>query len=175
MKKLFLALIFAGFSFVAYLYIYLGFSRKVDIELAKRGPHYLLFQEHLGAYHQIGPLIHAAEQWASINNVHCPRTFGEFIDDPQAIDQDRLRSRAGCVLLTPLNTLPTEFKFEERPEQLFVVARFSGSPSVGPFTVYPKVRDFMDQNRLKAAGPVIEIYTVDGSDVTTEFLFPIEN
>jgi AraC family transcriptional regulator len=172
-KKIFLALFLSAVGFVIYLYTYLGFSREVQIEVGERGPLYLLYKNHLGAYHQIGPTITAAENWTNANNVLCPQTFGEFLDDPKTMDQDRLRSRAGCVLDRKLNDPPGDFVYEERPRQKYIIARFAGSPSIGPFKVYPKVRKYIEDNRLKpSSSPVIEIYTISGANVTTEYLFP---
>lgn len=176
-KKLFLALILAAVGFVFYLYSYLGFSRPVEIQIEKREALHLLFKNHLGAYHQIGPVISEVEQWASAQNVHCPQTFGEYVDDPAALDQDRLRSRGGCLLTSPLNEkleLPKDFSHEDRPSRQYVVARFQGSPSIGPMKVYPLAQKFIEDQRLKPSGAVIEIYTINGQEVTTEFLFPIE-
>ena len=174
MNKIFLFLFLAGIGFIVYLYFYLGFTKDVQIEVAARGPLLLLSSPHTGAYHQIGPAITKVEAWAKDNNVHCPKSFAEFLDDPDAMDQDRLRSRGGCLLTSaPTNNTPADFHFEEREKKKYVVARFLGAPSIGPFKVYPRVREFIQERRLKRSGPVIETYTVDGPNVTTEFLFPI--
>lgn len=176
-KKFFLALAITAVGFVFYMYSYLGFNRPVEIELGERQMLQLLAKNHMGAYHQIGPVISDVEQWANAHNIHCPQTFGEYLDDPAAMDQDRLRSRGGCVLTSPLPAdleLPKGFAKGERPARKYVIARFQGSPSIGPMKVYPLAQKFIEDQRLKVSGAVIEIYTVNGKDVTTEFLFPIE-
>lgn len=171
-KTIFLALFLGAVGLVIYLYVHLGVSRNVEIEVGERGPLYLLYKNHLGAYHQIGPTIDEVERWARSNSIHCPQTFGEFLDDPKAMDQDRLRSRAGCLLSAKLTSPPGEFTYEERPAQKYVIAKFEGSPSIGPFKVYPKVQKFIEDNRMSTpSNPVIEIYTVNGAKVTTEYLF----
>lgn len=173
-KKLVLALLLAAIGFVFYVYSYLGVNRDVKIQTVERGPLILLYKNHMGAYHQIQPTITAVEDWAQKNNLLCPKTFGEFLDDPKAMDQDRLRSHAGCVLLSPLPETPAELSYEEKPPRRYVVAQFEGAPSVGPFAVYPKVTEYIEKNRLKWSGQTIEIYTVNGSQVSTEYLFPID-
>ncbi len=108
------------------------------------------------------------------NNLSCARTFGEYLDNPEAIDQDRLRSRGGCVLSTAYQgKLPDGMHYEERPANRYVVGRFTGSPSIGPFKVYPKIFAYLDSQRLKSTGTNLEVYTVNGEEVSTEYLFPI--
>lgn len=169
-------LVLTGLSLAAYLYFYLGFTQPVEITVEERGPLVLVYRLHLGAYHQIAPAIIEVEKWARDNGVACPKTFGEFLDDPASVDQDRLRSHAGCVVEKEVAvTLPEGFNQEVRPKRHYVVGRFSGSPSIGPIKVYPKVKDYLQTQRLKSASlAVIETYLIRGENVTTEFLFPIE-
>jgi DNA gyrase inhibitor GyrI len=155
-----------------YLYVYLGVSKPVTIQQAQRGPLYLLYKDHMGPYHKIGSVIDAAEAWAHAHGVACPRTFGEFLDDPQAVDEDRLRSHAGCLLDSKPAGSTDDFTFEERPAQRYVVGRFEGSPSIGPFKVYPKIRKYIETERLRTSGPNLEVYRVNGEAVETEYLFP---
>ncbi len=175
-KYIFLSL-FVGLIFMAvYLWNYLGMDRSVQISKGQRGPFLMLYKKHMGAYHHIMPTISAVEKWATDNGASCSVTFGEFLDDPAAVDQDRLRSRGGCFLRAPLaqdKNLPEGFAFESREPRQFVIARFSGAPSVGPFKVYPEVEDYLETHRLKKDGAVIEVYHVNGSQVETEYLFPI--
>lgn len=175
-KNLIIAVFAIALSLAVYLYVYLGFYKPVEIEIGTRGPLAMLYKDHLGAYHMIGPIITDVETWARENKIECAKTFGEYIDDPAAIDQDRLRSHGGCLIPGPLASPPTApMKFELRPEKTYVIARFSGSPSIGPFKVYPKAHKFIEEKRLRVSVPVIETYDVRGGNVTTEFLFEIES
>lgn len=90
----------------AYMMFYLGIFKPVDIRVEKRGPFILLFKQHIGPYHQILPVLQEAENWAASHGLHCAQTFGEYLDDPHEIDEDRLRSHAGCLLEAPLATAP---------------------------------------------------------------------
>jgi hypothetical protein len=87
-----------------------------------------------------------------------------------------LRSRGGCLSEEQFKgQVPDGFTFEERPVHEYVVAKFSGSPSIGPYKVYPKVKSYAAEKGLKLGDAVIEVYTVEGSYVTTTYCFPIEN
>jgi hypothetical protein len=157
-----------------YLYFYLGMTKPVVIDVGERGPFVMVYKEHLGAYHQINATIEAVENWAKDHDLRCELTFGEYLDDPSAVEQDRLRSRGGCIFaLRPPVPLPAEFTLEERPAKKYVIGKFEGAPSAGPFKVYPKVREYIELQRLKQSGAVIETYLIRGEKVTTEFLFPL--
>jgi effector-binding domain-containing protein len=156
------------------LVIYLGFYKPVDISVERRGPLHLLFKSHNGAYHEIGPTIREIEDWAMNHHLACDKTFGEYLDDPEVMDQDRLRSRGGCILNSEPPILPANFQYEERPRLIYVVGRFSGSPAIGPMKVYPKIKRYIAEHHLKATGAVIETYKIDGQNVETEYLFPLD-
>lgn len=157
-----------------YLYFYLGIYRPVTVTLEPRGPFYLVFKPHLGPYHKILPVIQDVEAWANGHHLGCQTTFGEYLDDPQSVDEDRLRSRGGCVLKSALPTPPADYEYQPRPERSYAVGHFDGSPAIGPYKVYPKVQKFLEEHRLKSTSPVIEMYTVTGEDVVTEYLFAID-
>ena len=174
LKTAFLAVASLVVVLAVYLYFYLGIYRPVTVTLEPRGPFYLVFKPHLGPYHQILPVIHEVETWASGHHLNCQTTFGEFLDDPQTVDEDRLRARAGCVLTAPLPAPPADFEYQARAERTYAVGHFAGSPAIGPYKVYPKVQTFLEEHRLKSSSPIIEVYTVKGEDVLTEYLFAID-
>jgi hypothetical protein len=168
-------IVLAFLGLATYLFFYLGVNKPVTVELGERGPFHLLYGNHLGAYHEIGPVISEVEKWARSQHVDCPLTFGEYLDDPNAVDQDRLHSRGGCVLNAKPNVAwPETFSYEERPQGHFAIGHFEGSPAIGPWKVYPKIKDFLDARRLKNNGPVLETYLIRGEHITTEYLFPVE-
>lgn len=161
-------------AFAIYLYSYLGVSEPVEITKGEAGPFVMLYQEHRGPYHLIGEKIAAVEKWALAQNLGCSRTFGEYLDDPESSDEDRLRSQGGCLLPTPPQVpLPEGFKVKEIPLKNYVIARYKGSPAISPFTVYPKVKTYVYDNRIKIAAGAIEIYEIHGARVTTQYLFEI--
>lgn len=174
LKKIILSLFVCLVVFAFYVMNYTGYFNPVELSTREEGPLHLVYKEHRGAYHGIGTVIGEVEKWAQDNGIPCTRSYGEFLDDPAAVDQDRLRSRGGCVLneASPV-PLPEEFKSDNKPRRSYVVALFEGAPGISPFTVYPKALEYIAAQRLKSDGPVIEIYSVNGTSVVTEYLFPI--
>ena len=80
-----------------YFYWYLGGWRSVTITEKKMGPYFMLAKDHVGAYHKIAPVIQEVESWAKSQSLDCSKTFGEYLDDPETVEQGRLKSRGGWL------------------------------------------------------------------------------
>ena len=153
----------------------LGSFKEVVITEGQRGPYKMVFKKHVGAYHKIVPVLEEVETWAKANGEACKLSFGEFIDDPDVIAEDRLRSKAGCVVEKKWDlVLPEGFGFQEIPAHLFVIGEFDGAPSIGPIKVYPKAKEYIEAHGYKQIGPTYEIYEViSDQSVKTTYLFPV--
>lgn len=171
--------------FILYIMQYTGAFKSVTVGMDQRGPYTLIYKEHTGAYHQIVSAIQNVETWAKENKLKCRLSFGEYFDNPDMVEEGRLKSRGGCLIdpLVPEEmlifkklTLPTDFKTDVIPETKAVVALFSGTPGIGPMKVYPKANEFIQKGNLKKKGSVIEIYEVfDHKSMNTTYLWPVEN
>lgn len=163
-------------SFGIFLANYLGAFKDVEITTRTEGPLKIVYVEHVGPYHKVNKVIERIEKYMASINVKCGRTFGEYLDDPQVVEEARLRSKIGCVLETVPEKLSDELKVSEIPAGQYVVAVFTGSPGIGPMKVYPRVNDYMLKNNLKQSGAVIEIYEIhsitEKNAMTTTYLFP---
>jgi AraC family transcriptional regulator len=157
-----------------YLFFHLGFLRSVTLKEENRKSLYLMYLSHLGAYEQVSFIITDAEKAAVAKKISCEQTFAQFFDDPEITDQDRLRSRAGCLTKNLLQEPPDGWKVEEIPSQKYLVVTFEGSPAIGPWKVYPKAKEYFVEHRLTSDGTTIEIYTIHDDAMTTEYLFPIK-
>lgn len=163
-------------SVAIYLYFFLGFLKPVHITQEIRAASATLGQSHLGAYHEILATIEAVEQFAKAHQIPCPQTFGHYLDNPDQVDVARLRSVGGCIVpaVGSNEILPSNIQAGTIPMGRYLVASFEGSPSIGPFVVYPKVKAFANEQGLKLHDDVYEIYHIDGMSVRTEFLFSID-
>jgi len=164
--------IFLGIT--GYFYWYLGGWKNVTITEKKLGPFYLLAKNHIGPYHKIAPVIMEVEEWAKGQNLDCKKTFGEYFDDPQSVEEGRLKSRGGCLLQEKpsITTLPEGVEIVEVPEKDYVVANFDGSPAIGPMKVYPKVTKHLEAMNKKIGGAVLEVYEIHSqTSMSTTYLF----
>lgn len=173
-KFIVLLVISSVFVFCVTVYFRLGGHKDASVKIGQAEAMYVISKSHVGAYHKINSVITEVENWATKNNLPCLRTFGEYIDNPREKDEDRLRSEGGCILsaaLTP-EQVPADYHYREMPARQAVLASFEGAPSIGPFKVYPAVEKFMQENKLTATGPVIEIYEIkSANEATTRYVF----
>jgi effector-binding domain-containing protein len=161
-----------------YFMWYLGGFKPVTIQEKIVGPLKLLYKEHVGPYHKVAPTIIEMETWAKAHDVDCHKTFGQYLDDPRAIEEGRLRARVGCVVddlsAKVLADLGTDIHVEDIPEHNYVTALFEGSPGIGPMKVYPKVDEYLEAKKASLSGPVIEVYEIHSEKaMTTTYLFPL--
>ncbi len=163
----------------------MGAMKPVEISKETFGTVHVLTKDHLGAYHKIVPVISEVENWARANGEPCLQSFGEYFDDPEKNDEDRLKSRGGCLLTKTKEEAEKEWAGKIPPgmsiatleAKAAVKAVYSGAPSLGPVKVYPKVFEYMKLNDLKQAGAIVEIYQFDEktSQGTTAYIFPVQS
>lgn len=159
-------------SLLAYLAFYLGVFKPVEMDMGEFGPYHLVFKKHVGAYHKIVPVIEEVEVWARAHGEACKTSFGEYLDDPKSVEQERLRSNGGCIVDSPMQDLPPGFEQKAIDRQFFIHAFFSGSPAIGPYKVYLKATNQMEEKGLVPNGPVYELYEVlPDQKMKTEYFF----
>ena len=169
-----LSILLSLIAMAGYLYIYLGAFKKVDIHLVDKPPFHVVYKTHLGPYHKINSVIQSVEKWAQKHNLPCPETFGEYLDDPNQVPHDRLRSHGGCVMPKIRFTLPSDLYQRTVNAHSYIEARFSGSPAIGPFIVYPKIKKFAKNQHLTIQSKSFEIYQIYGANkITTRYLMPL--
>ena len=165
-------------SFGLFLSNYLGAYSKVDISDSNQGPFQTVYLDYMGPYHKISKQLEKVENYMKSQGAPCGRTFGEYLDDPQVVEEARLRARAGCIVQAVPQNLPEGLKADIIQPRHYVVAVFTGSPGIGPLKVYPKVNTYMNEKTLKQKGAVIEIYEIhsitEKNAMTTTYLFPVE-
>lgn len=169
-----LGLILGG---LVYLSNYLGYFKPVTVTEVEEPAKKLLYKKHYGPYHKIVPTIREVESWARGNGHPCQFSFGNYIDDPNLVEQDRLRSRGGCLVDEFPQKMPEGFEIDTLPAGKFVKAHFEGSPGIGPFKVYPAALGYIADHRLARdeAFGVLEVYEVhDDQRMTTNYFFPLK-
>lgn len=174
LRSFLIAVLLVVITLSIYMANYLGAFKAVDITEAERPAMKLVYKDHTGSYHKIVSIIEQVEAWAKENKINCTESFGEYIDDANAIEESRLRSRGGCIVTKIPASLPEGFQSREVPARKYVIATFEGSPGIGPLKVYPKAESYMKERQLVMDGPVMEIYVVHSERaMTTTYLFPL--
>ena len=182
MRYIIIAISATVLMFMGRLIYHVGYFKPVEIVEKQMGPYYLLYKDHIGPYHKITPSIEEIETWAKQQSIPCLQSFGRFHDDPDLVEEERLRSNAGCILsdkegqsVQALNIpFPEGYRLEKLESGNYLTATFEGAPSIGPIKVYPKARDYATGIGKLIGNPIIEIYTIKAdNEMTTEYLFPM--
>lgn len=172
--------------FALYLFQYTGAFTSVTVATDQRPEMNVIFKDYKGAYHQIVSTIEEVETWAKKNDLKCRLSYGEYLDNPNQVEEGRLRARAGCIVdplvpseITQFNKLKTKlpqgFKADTILPMKAVVAVFSGAPGIGPLKVYPKAQDYISKEKLVSLGSVFEIYEIfDSKSMQTTYLWPVQ-
>jgi hypothetical protein len=174
------ATFFIVFIFIASLAIRLGVFKPVVFDTHDYGPLTLIYKNHVGPYHKLNSTITEIEAWTKAQGISCDKTFGEYLDDPKAVEQERLKSNGGCLVdaasiqqLTP--EILKDYKTKTIDRRQYLRGTFSGSPAIGPYKVYMKAASLSEKKGFLFDGPTIEVYKVTGQDsMDTEYLFPVK-
>lgn len=157
-----------------YLYVYLGAFNEPKIQQPADYGFKLIYKKHTGEYFKIAEVISEVESWARDNNIPCRKTIGIFLDDPKISNEKRLRSEGGCLVQKPVENLPNSYFYKELLPQKYISASFDGSPAIGPMVVYPEVFEWSQKQGFKIDGAILEVYTIQGKGVLTEYYFPLK-
>lgn len=184
-------IIFILLGFAGFMFYHLGALKPVQIvKQTNRPAMFMLYKDFMGPYHKTVTVIEEVEKWAKSQKIDCSLSFGQYLDEPEGMEEARLRSYGGCIiknekqlnledLRLSLGAIPPSFRLIETPMADYVVATFEGSPGIGPIKVYPKVFDFMKEQNVTQNGPVTEVYEILNEKeiraMKTTYLFPIFN
>lgn len=171
-----LPLMFALIIYGVYLANYLGAFKSVVIAEKEIGPLQLVFKTHIGAYHKINDDLQFMESWAKQKGIDCKKTFGEYLDNPDTVDEKRLRANVGCLVdqSIALTSADEQEKIQQKTleSQKYVTAEFLGASSIGPIKVYPRVKEYFKKMNYEFPDKSIEIYEIhSASSMTTQYLF----
>lgn len=162
-------------SGVGFLLVRNGAFLPVELTIEERGPFVVLGKTHVGPYHKIISDLEDVENWAKSAKVNCAETFAEFFDDPNIVEQERMKSEVGCLIERAPDKIPAEFKTRIIARRKYIVAKYHGSPALGPYKVYNKIDDEKKANHLESNGSPLEIYKVlSPSELETTYLFPVK-
>ena len=95
MKYVLVFVLMTLLSFGVYLANYLGAFKSVEVRKEMQGPYLMLYLDHMGPYHKIVSKIEEVEKWANENKFDCRKSFGEYMDDEEKVEEAQLKSIVG--------------------------------------------------------------------------------
>ena len=175
MRPIFAGLALFIIGMLAWASIKLGFFKDVVLSEQAQTELHLVYLEHIGPYHKILESLEKVEDWAKKNSIDCSKSFGHFLDDPNVVEHERLRSHVGCVVVDFSKDLPPDFKTKVLPAGKYLTAEFMGSPAIGPMKVYRTAQKKFAEKGLTPPEDIIEIYQrLDEKTMKTIYLFRMQ-
>ena len=151
-----------------------GLFQKLEFTTQEIGPISMVYVEHTGPYQKIGEKFDQVAKYLDENKIKYTQGIGEYLNSPQEVKQEDLKSNAGFIVDKPVKNLKEPFKFKTFEKKLYLTTSFKGSPAIGPFLVYPKSTAWMTQNNYELNGSCCELYKdKNGNNMTTEYLFGV--
>jgi hypothetical protein len=157
---------------------YFGAFAPVQVREREIGPFVMIYESHQGTYRKTGASVKKLMALAKEKKVNPIAGFAMYLDNPQTVPENSLRSEAGilvdesmaAILKSDLGT----YQMRPYPQVRAVVSElpFRGTPSIiiGALKSYPKIFEFMKNLNYPPAYSV-EIY--DFNKHTTLYAFPI--
>ena len=153
---------------------YYGGFKKISPTVQECGGETLVYEKITGDYKQSG--VVSDRVYHKLVNEHGIETykgFGIYYDNPQTVEQDKLRADIGCILesgFDKLEALKVDFEVTEYPVREYLVAEFpyKGTPSMllGIMKVYPALNTYSEENGYTLDSPVMEIWDETNKRIT---------
>ncbi|MBM9501211.1 GyrI-like domain-containing protein [Leptospira sp. 201903071] len=161
---------------------YMGAFDQVQVKEENRGPFYVLSHDRIGDYRNVGVSFEILQKELPAKGIQNFKLFGIYLDNPNEVSKEKLRSEVGVILTEPLARVPEglslDLKLRTIPEKKYVLAEFPLknflSIFLGIYKVYPVVFQACETRgcNLKEK-PSMEIYEPLTEHKTT-YLVPLD-
>ncbi|MBN2715671.1 MAG: hypothetical protein JXX14_07430 [Deltaproteobacteria bacterium] len=169
-------------TLVGILLILNGYGLFTKVTFSKRdmGPYLLVYDKWVGDYKVTGAIMkNVSNDLLEQHGIKCASRFGLYLDNPQKVPTEKLRSIGGCVVTgrteRQLKALRLKFDVYQFPRTRSVVSDFpfKGTLSIvlGVMKVYPRLSEFLIAGNIRP-GPVMELY--NASKATITYISPIQ-
>lgn len=173
-------ILFAALALVGLILFYVswnvGLFKPVVIEQVTVPKATLVFQKHIGPYHEVGKVFEAVEKQMAEAQKPCFRTFGRYYDNPDQVEAERLRADIGCWFEEPVTSPPSGLFVEESASFEALRGTFDGAPWMTAFKVYSTLkRESFQRNLYVETSPALELYEKTQTGFRTQVHFRIPN
>ncbi|MBW0432675.1 GyrI-like domain-containing protein [Leptospira yasudae] len=166
MKILLLSILVLGVALVGFLF-YMGAFDRVQVREETQGPFYILSHERIGDYRNVGLTFEVLQKELPEKGFKDFKLFGIYLDNPNEVPKDKLRSEVGAIFAEPISKIPDglsiELKARTIPAKKYLVAEFPLknflSIFLGIYKVYPKIFRACEEKGCDLKGKAsMEIY-----------------
>lgn len=85
-----------------------GLFKKLEVERKKFGPYLLLYQNHVGPYKNVGPVLEKMNSMVKEHGLGVGRTCGFYFDDPGVTPVEQCRASVGVIVKEGAEIASTE-------------------------------------------------------------------
>jgi hypothetical protein len=154
-----------------------GVFDSVSMQTCEQGPYSLVFREYKGPYRGVKFALYDVYHYLKDKRSIAPaKGFAVFYDNPQKVKPDSLRSIAGYITDSILTGVAPPYKTDVFAKTRAVTGVFPirtfMSQFTGPIKFYPRLLLYLKQEKLEAAGPVMEIYDIGGKKIV--YIAPVK-
>ncbi len=140
-----------------------GVFDEVVMSAGEEGPFCLVYREHTGPYREVKSVVSDVYRYLKDKrSITSSKGFARFLDNPQKVSPQHLRSIAGCITDSLLPDVQLPYKTDIFPRTRAVTGTFPIrtflSQFTGPLKFYPRLFRFLSQEKLQADGSMMEIY-----------------
>jgi len=151
----------------------MGGFQKVVVTSEEQDSIKMIYVEYKGPYNKVMKSFEQVYNYLNANKITHADGIGEYLDNPMKVKSTELRSNVGYIVDKDYKDSGV-YKFKSVPSQLYAIAVFKGSPSVGPMLVYPAMNKWIVGNGYEVSGPCFEIYSMQDKKTSTKYLMPIK-
>jgi len=166
MKRAIIYVLIFAIVIIAVFLNYHGIFKKIVIEEKEMGPFVLVYEDHRGAYKNIGPVMDKV--YLSLLNedqIQASRSMGVYYDNPQTTPEADLRSVGGYLIednnLEQLPFLEDKYKVMRIDSGRLMVAEFpyksKFSIIAGTMLAYPALNKYIAEHKYQPR-EMMEIY-----------------
>jgi len=151
---------------------YLGGFNKIIVTEQVMGPYTIAYTQFVGNYSLVGPSMDMVYETLSGAGILSATGVGIYYDDPAVVEQEKLRSDVGTVVVgADITKVPQsdEIKIKNIAGKKSIVAEFPIKNSVsymaGVIKVYPVLKKYMIEKGYSNEVPVMELYDMEAKKI----------
>ncbi|MCX6781843.1 MAG: hypothetical protein NTW66_01885 [Candidatus Magasanikbacteria bacterium] len=151
---------------------YVGFFAKIAVEEKEMGPYVLVYEEHRGAYKDIGIVMDKVYKSLLADGVETTRGMGIYYNNPQNTPEADLRSIGGSLIeekdMDKLPVLEKKYKVMRIEKQKSIVVEFpyinQWSIMAGVMRVYSVMSKYIADHNYQTK-EMVEIYDMPNGKI----------
>ncbi len=166
MKKI-VSVLFVAIALVAGAAYWYGMFEPLEFTKTEMWEMQVLYKTHVGDYTQVGKIYDEMYTEFEKNKIEMKEGFGVYLDDPQEVPKEELKSALGSVYSGAVLTgsaIPAWWihKITKKHEAVTVTFPYKNKMSfmLGVMKVYPAIKKYVEENNYPMKA-IVEVYSYD--------------